>query len=69
MLLEKDLQRIIDHFHIGKIQSYSYEVYYYEVITNQGKFFILWDDPLAARDTEDERSEKLVSLVGKVKRV
>ncbi len=68
MITSTDAQRIIDHFHIGKIIGFDTFPSYYEVITNQGTFFILESEPVKGRETEQERSTILEGLVGSTER-
>lgn len=64
MLTVEQSQRIIDKFHIGKVSSCSFLGFFYELTTNQGTFFILFDDPFKARSTELKR---LIVLKGVTK--
>lgn len=66
----EDIQRIIDHFHIGKIIEQKNLVYFYEVLTNQGTFYLLSGKVETARQTEEARIQKVVSITGsKVERL
>lgn len=69
MLNLDQAQKILDHFHQGKILSLDYSVYYYEIKTSNGIFYILQDDPLTARETEKIRSQKLKKLAGETERL
>ncbi len=69
MISSEEAQKILDHFHIGKIKSFDYWVYYYEAQTNKGIFFILQSSSLSARDIEDKRAEKLKEKLGRIERL
>jgi hypothetical protein len=69
MFSQDDVQRILDHFHVGKVIRFEYWAYYCEVETSKGIFYVLWDLPSVARETEKDRKKVLTALVGKIERL
>lgn len=68
MLTQSDIQRILDHYHVGKVIEFIQYDFYVAAQTNQGTFYVLSDEPATARATEVARREALVREVGSVDR-
>lgn len=62
-----DVQKIIDRFHIGRIQKYYFEDFYCKVHTNQGQFIVLESLPTEWRKPIE--MNKINSIPYKLKRL
>lgn len=66
-LLESDIKKVIDHFHIGRLQKYDFENFYCKVFTNQGLFILLEHTPTQWRTTIE--TEQIKQIPYQLKRV
>ena len=69
MSTQEDIQKILDHYHVGKLAQFSDHSFYVTAHTNQGTYFILSDDPSKARITEAARKEALIQAEGQAERL
>ena len=69
MIYKDEAQKILDHFHRGRIKRFESRIDFYEAETDQGIFFILWDLPSKARESEKSRRDKLIAKVGQIERL